>query len=422
MSARAKETQLAALAFTFPVIMIVQSVSHGLGIGAGSVVARSASKRSAVQRLATDAFILSVIVASCVMVIGMLTIEPLFAGMGATDAEMPYVRDYMMVWYIGVPMVVVPIVGNNIIRAMGDTKVTGIVMMVAAGVNILLDPLLIFGIWIFPPLGVVGAAIATVVSRVITLLVALYVLIVREKLISFKGTTPGKMLRSFGRILHVGIPSALTKAIIPAGSYIITGMLAVYGTKVVAGYGAGVRVEFVATSVLLALSAVMISFIGQNYGAGRLDRLKEGFRFSCVAGAIYSAGMYAVLFFAVPYIAPVFNSDAVIQQNIVLYIRIALAGLAFQGGVQIVGAAFNAVGKPLLAALVSIVQMFVLYVPLAFVFSAWMGQAGIFVALAVSYAISAAFGYLLFTRFLARQVRLRAESAGEAAVLADTVK
>jgi len=396
-------TQLAALAFTFPVIMIVMSVSHGLGMGATSVVARSAANREKVRRLSTDAIVLSLFVVAAVMIVGLLTIAPLFAGMGAAGKEMYYVRQYMTVWYLGAPMVVIPVIGNSIIRALGDTKVPGLVMMVAAAVNIVLDPLLIFGIWIFPELGVVGAAIATVVSRFATLLVALYVLIVREKLITFKGATLRRMCNSFGRILHIGVPSMLTRAIVPLGTYIITGMLAAYGTQVVAGYGAGVRVEFIATSVVLAISSVMISYVGQNYGAKKLDRLRQGFRFACAAGAVYSALMYAVLFFAVPYIAPLFNADLAIQETIVLYIRIAVTALAFQGGLNIVTSSYNAVGKPFHAALLSVLQMFVLYIPLSLLLAPIIGQAGIFVALAVSYVLASALGYVMFMRFLSKE-------------------
>lgn len=402
------EAQLAALAFTFPVVMIVQSVAQGLSIGAGSVIARAAANRSEVRRLTTDGLILSFIVVVLTVAVGIQTIEPVFTGAGAGKAEMVYVRQYMTVWFIGVPMVVIPMVGNGIIRALGDTKVPGIVMMIAAGINIVLDPLLIFGIWIFPRMGVVGAAVATVAARFVTLLVALYVLGVREKLLTMKGSSFAKLLSSFGRILHIGVPSMLTRAIVPLGTYIITGMLAAYGMHVVAGYGAGVKTEFVALSALNALAVVIISFVGQNYGAGRLDRVKKGFRFACAATAVYGLGMYAVLFFAVPYIAPLFNSSTLIQQMTVLYVRIAVAGLVFQGGVLIITSAFNAAGKPFHAAFVSLVQMFGLYIPLALLFSQVWGQAGIFVALVLSYVLSSAIGYGLFTRFVNKMQMERA--------------
>ncbi len=398
-------TQLAALTFTFPVVMIVQSVAHGLGIGAGSIVARSAVRRDAVRRYATDGLILSFVVVVIVVVVGMLTMRPLFYGMGAGEDEMRYIVQYMTVWYFGVPMVVIPIVGNNIIRALGDTKVPGIVMLISAGINVVLDPLMIFGIGPFPKMGVVGAALATVIARFLSLIVALMILTRREKLISFRGITFGKVMHSVRRILHVGIPSTVTKAIVPLGTYIVTAFLSVYGTSVVAGYGAGVKTEFVVMSVLTALSAVMISFAGQNYGAGQIVRLRKSFRFAHVITAIYGVGIYAILFFAAPLIATIFNSDPVIQQTTVVYIRIAVAAIAFQGGVQVVASVYNAVGKPFHATFLSLFQMFALYIPLSIWLSKWMGEAGIFAALAISYAIAAVVGYVFFMRFLKKEER-----------------
>ena len=393
-------TQLAALTFTFPVVMVVQSVAHGLGIGAGSVVSRSVGDRDIIKRLTTDGLMLSFALVVVVVLIGNMTIEPLFARMGATAEEMPYIVEYMTVWYFGVPMVVIPIVGNYIIRALGDTKVPSLVMLVSAGINVVLDPLLIFGIGFFPRMGITGAALATVIARMISLIVALYILGKREKLLSFKGTSLKKTLHSFGRILHVGIPSALTKGIVPLGTSIITALLAKYGSNVVAGYGAGVKTEFVALCVVNALAAVIISFAGQNFGARDMVRLRQGFKYASFLNLVYGAGVYILLFFIAPFVAALFSSEAVIQDTTVRYIRIAVAAFAFQGSIQITTSAFNAVGKPLHAALISLVQMFALYIPLALVFSKFMGEAGIFFALAVSYVITAAFGYAVFMRFL----------------------
>ncbi|MBT7122905.1 MAG: MATE family efflux transporter, partial [Clostridia bacterium] len=347
--------------------------------------------------------ILAFVVVVVVVVVGLLTIEPLFYGLGATDVEMPYIKQYMTVWYFGVPLVVIPMVGNNIIRALGDTKIPGLVMLVAAGMNIMLDPLFIFGIGFFPQMGVTGAALATVISRFTTLCVSLYVLGRRERLLTFAGFSFAKMRSSFARVLHVAIPSALTRAIVPFGAYIITGLLAVYGAGVVAGYGAGIRSEFVMLTVVGALASVMISYSGQNFGARNIERLRQGFKFAVSVNALYSIGAYAVLFFAAPYVAKLFSSEEIIMQTTVLYLRIAGAGLAFQGSIQIVTSSFNAVGKPIYATIIALLQMFGIYIPLSFALSSLLGQAGIFVALVISYILAAVIGHISFMRFLRKE-------------------
>ena len=147
--------QVAALSFTFPVVLVIGSLNMGIGIGASVVISNAVGGKAydKVKRLSTDGLSLGVVISVTIMIVGMLTIEPLFRLLGADDATMPYIVEYMRVWYIGVPFVVIPQIGNNAIRALGDTKTPSIIMLIAAGMNVVLDPLLIFGIGFFPQMG-----------------------------------------------------------------------------------------------------------------------------------------------------------------------------------------------------------------------------------------------------------------------------
>ena len=157
--------KIAALSFTFPVVLIVNSITLGIGIGAAAVISKAfgENEKEKVKRLSTDSLLLGLFISLFTITIGLVTIKPLFTLMGAKSDTMPYIQQYMSIWYMGVPFVVVPMIGNNAIRALGDTKIPSSVMFFAALMNIILDPLLIFGIWIFPEMGVRGAALATVI-------------------------------------------------------------------------------------------------------------------------------------------------------------------------------------------------------------------------------------------------------------------
>ena len=180
-------------------------------------------------------------------------------------------------------------IGNNAIRALGDTKTPSIVMLVAAGINTILDPLLIMGIGFFPELGVSGAALATVIARATTFIFSLYVLIKREKVITLKAVRIKQILISWKQILFIGIPNAIAKSIIPIGAGIITGIIATFGTQAVAGYGIATKIEFFSVSVINALIAVLPVFVGQNFGAKKVGRIKKAFfsseKFSLLYGA-----------------------------------------------------------------------------------------------------------------------------------------
>ncbi len=163
-------TELVAISFTFPVVLVVNSIALGIGQGTASVVSRAAGAKDKTKlvRYATESLTLGVMVVLCFVLIGLLTIEPLFTALGADAQVMPYIKSYMEVWYLGMVFVVIPMVGNNSIRALGDTKSPSLVMVVAAVANSILDPMFIFGMGPIPAMGVRGAAIATVLSRCIT--------------------------------------------------------------------------------------------------------------------------------------------------------------------------------------------------------------------------------------------------------------
>ena len=263
--------ELSALSFTFPVVLIIASLAHGLGIGASAVISRAIGEGNhhKVQRLTTDSLVLSVLLVAIFAVIGQLTIDPIFRLLGATPDILPLIKQYMRIWYFGMIFVVVPMVGNNAIRATGDTKTPAAIMIVAVVCNFVLDPLLIFGIGPFPRLELVGAAIATVISRSITFFVSLFILYFRDKMITFVVSTFKSVINSWKRILYIGLPNAGTRMVIPLAIGVITRIVASYGHEAVAGYGVSSRIEFFALTVIMALRSVIAPFVGQNWGASR---------------------------------------------------------------------------------------------------------------------------------------------------------
>ncbi|MCK8058476.1 MULTISPECIES: MATE family efflux transporter [unclassified Fusibacter] len=389
-------SQMAALTFTFPVVLVFNSINHGIGIGASAIISRAVGEHDTekVVRLSTDSLSLGVVFAIIAMTIGLTTIEPLFTLLGADQSVMPYIKEYMSIWYMGVPFIVIPMIGNNAIRALGDTKTPSIVMMVAAGANILLDPILIFGWGFIPASGVSGAATATVLARMITFAVSLYVLIIREKVISLKVIHYKELIDSWKKILYIGLPNAVSKVIMPIGLGIITGLVATFGTTVVAGYGIASRIEYFALTLVSALSSVIPVFVGQNFGAGKIDRIKKGIlsseKFSALSGIV----TYALLFILAKPIAGLFTDQAQVTDTIVLYLRIVPIGYAFQGAIMIFSGALNALNRPIKAAMLNLVQMLLIYVPLALISSSYLGVIGIFVSLIVSYVIVGIGGHI----------------------------
>lgn len=379
--------QMAALAFTFPVVLVFNSINLGIGIGASVVISKAVGmkERNRVVRLTTDSLSLGFLIAVSALILGELTIDPLFGLLGADKEVMPYISKYMRIWYAGVPFVVIPMVGNNAIRALGDTKTPSMIMMIAAGMNILLDPILIFGIGSIPPLGVAGAALATVLSRSVTFSVALYVLGFREQVLSLQNLRLIEVFESWKAILFIGLPNAIAKMIIPIGAGIITGLIAGLGTEAVAGFGVATRVEYFTMAVILALSSIIPVFVGQNFGAKKLDRIRKGFWISERFSVIFGVGMYAALFVLAKPIASIFTASDEVSKVIVSYLRIVPLGYGFQGILLISNGALNALHMPFKASLANLIQMMVVYVPLAIYAADRYGVVGIFGSLVLSH-------------------------------------
>ena len=161
------EKELAAMSFTFPVVMSLISIGIGMMAGTASIIARVMGKGdlSRVRRLTTDAALLGIIISILFSIAGLMTLDWVFLAMGAEPDILPLIREYMVTWYYGFIFFLVPMVGLGAVRATGDSKLQSQIMVAAAVVNVILDPLLIFGLWGFPELGIQGAALATVIAR-----------------------------------------------------------------------------------------------------------------------------------------------------------------------------------------------------------------------------------------------------------------
>ena len=206
-------------------------------------------------------------------VIGILTIDPLFRLLGAPEDMLPLITGYMNILYAGIPFVVVGMVGMSSMRATGDTRLPSLLMVVAAIVNIGLDPILIFGLGPVPAMELRGAAMAALIARGGIFFGTLYLMRYRLDMVSFKMPELSELRSSWVDVLHVGIPAAGTNAIIPVATGVITAMLAQYGPEAVAGFGVAIRVESLTLVIFYALSAIIGPFVGQNVAAQNADRI-----------------------------------------------------------------------------------------------------------------------------------------------------
>ncbi len=372
--------QLAAIGFCYPVVIFINSIALGIGIGTSSLMSRNIIKKShtQVQKIATRSILLGLIIVFTVIVIGKSTIYPLFRAIGAGDHLLILIDDYMSIWYLGVMFVVLPMIGNNIVRATGNTLLPGALMVMSATINAILDPLLIFGIGPFPELGIQGAALATVIGRSAGFIFILIVLIRKYKFITLKLGKIGEIFHTWKKVLYIAGPASITLLITPVSLGLITRILSQFGEYAVAGFGVATKVESFALMVVNALGSVLVIFAGQNISKCKIDRIFKAIRYGTIFCLIWGSLMFFVSMIAGDAIAGIFSGSPAVISVTTRYLRIISFSYIFLGLLSVAVSVFNGINKPLPSAFFSTLRMIGLYVPLAWISSRLFGLNGIF--------------------------------------------
>jgi putative MATE family efflux protein len=387
---------VAAITFTFPIVMILSSIALGVGIGTSSVIARSvgAGQLEDSRRLGTHSLLLVAAMMSALSFFGWLAIDPVFLALGAPADMLPLIHSYLDIYYPSVVFFTTTMAAGNIMRASGSANIPGLVMTLGAVVNLALDPIFIFGWFGVPRLELAGAAVAGAISRVGTAGVLLY-FVTRGGLLLTNGWRT-RFLNSCHRILEVGLPAMATQLIGPVSSAVITRLLAGHGEIVVAGFGVATRIEAVAVMLLFALSGSIGPFVGQNWGAGRSERVRAGLRVTyrfCLAWGL-AAAILMLMFGST--IASWVDSEPEVIGTAAFYLAVVPWSYGLWGVLMMSSASFNALGKPIPSTVLSFTRMFIMYIPLALLLDGLFGYSGIFVATAATNGVMGILGFLWF--------------------------
>ena len=361
--------ELAAMGFVGPVIMIVVSASIGLSAGTSSVIARVAGRENQQEmvNLATISFLVSVLISLGFTFVGLLTIDPLFTMMGADDNTLSMIREYMEIWYWTPLFIIVPMVSMGVMRAMGDTTLQSKLMIISALANVILDPIMIFGLFGFPRLEMTGAALATLITRFGTFIAVLYYLSYRFHVIRFTREVMDSFKISARKIMHVGIPAMGTNMIIPLAGGIVIAIIALFGNDAVAGANVAMRIESLTIIIFYALSAVIGPFSGQNLGVNRHDRIEKALKLCALFSLLWGGVLAVAMGFLAPYITLHFSDVPAIQGYANSYLYIMPVSYGAYGFVMIANASFNGLGNPVPGVIISTLRVAIFQFPLVII-------------------------------------------------------
>ncbi len=374
--------ELAAIAFTFPVVMGFNAMTRGIGIGTGAVLARAIGEgeRERAARLTSHGLGLTLLFTiACAGLLAWWSRE-LFTLIGAEGHILELARAYMLIWCFGFPGFGLSMVGSGLMRSIGDPAFPGYVMTTGSVLQVLVAPPLIFGWFGLPALGIEGAAWSFVIARTSSALLTAWWFVARERMIRWSLHRLGHSIRA---IVHVAVPASAANLIQPLSMAVITWLLAGYGTSVVAGFGVAGRIEAVVNMVVIGISASAGPLVGQNWGARLYDRVNEALRL-CYRYCLMWGGLAAFIMAAGgAFFVGLISDDADVVRTATLYLYIVPISIGFTGMVNVANGSFNALSRPGPPLVLSVLRMLVVYVPLAILAARLFGYVAVFVVTAL---------------------------------------
>ncbi len=397
---------LAAVGFVTPLFLALVGFANGLGAGSNSLIARciGAEDYESAGNSAIHSIMLSIIVTVITTILLLIVLKPLLLMMGAGEVISDAMA-YGTVVIGGIFSVFLPAMMAAIFRSQGEIRRASYPLMFTALINMVLDPIFIYVIgW-----GIEGAAIATVISGTIPMLLMMYWMFVKRD--SFLEVNMGEYKRDFGiykDILVVGIPASLEQFIISFVSILMNYWLTILsGTIAVAAYTATWRLVAIGISPLIGIGVAALTVGGAAYGARNFENLKTALNYGVKLGFISSVIVCAFLFICAEPLSFIFSYSAdssILAPNVVEALHILAFFIIFMPLGVISGNIFQSMGKGTISLVLTMLRAFILEVIFAglFAFILGWGAVGVYVGLVCGMSVGCIFGYVYITYYLNR--------------------
>lgn len=387
---------VAGVSLGAPVFTFLMAIGNIFGQGGASLLSRllGQNNREDGKRVSAWCFYLSLIV-GCVIGIAMLaTQQPMLSLLGADPETYSYARDYYIWLAIGAPFVICSFVHTNLLRTEGWAKESMISTVGGAVVNMILDPIFISGVG----LGAAGAAIATVIGYIFTILYSLYIVKKKSTCLS---VSP-KEIRISGtfqkQILAVGLAAAITNIMQSFGVVFLNQALLSYGNDKIAAMGIAMKVSLIVLMIITGLTFGGQPLFGFYYDAKNRERLRGTIRFAAGVTCGAALALSLLVFFLAPLLLGVFMPDPSFIETATPMLQLQVISMVLVGLVMLATVLFQSVGKALPAMLLSLARQGIVFVAVLLLLSYVFGYQGILASQAASDVITAALAALLFYR------------------------
>ena len=370
---------VAALAIAAPIQMIVVAIAQTLGIGASSIISRALGEKNTekAERTLGNFFSLVFILGILTMILGIVFLTPLELLFGATEGIIPYANEYLSIIFYGALFLCFTASANNIIRAEGNAKYAMKVMIISTIVNLVLDPVFIFGF----DMGLSGAAIATVIAQVTASLFALQYFLRKKSSVQIYCKNFKLKFKTVKEIFSIGASSLTRQSAASLEQAILNHSLGFYGGDIaIAAFGIIMRIFMVLMMPLFGFAQGMQPVLGFNYGAKNFKRAKEAIVHSMKSATIFSFISFILLMLFTKQIVSVFTSEPDLIE-ITTHAGKIMFTLTFVIGFQVIASTlYQTLGKSAKAIILSVLRQLLLLIPFVLILPLFIGLDGIFYA------------------------------------------
>ncbi|OLS36098.1 MATE family efflux transporter [Alkalihalophilus pseudofirmus] len=378
---------VAGVTIAFPVMMIIMAVSAAMGIGGASVISRRLGEKRGDEANQVFGNIISIILLiSIIGVIASFTfLEPMLVLFGASPDILPYAVEYMFPIMLGTFFFSFAFATNNIVRSEGNAKFAMNTMIIPAVLNIILDPIFIFGL----NMGVQGAAVATVISQAAVTVVILRYYLTGQSSLSLAWEDLKIKWSIVKEVVSVGMPAFVQQASGSIMMIAINTMLIQYGSDLYVGiFGIIQRILMFAVMPIIGVMQGMMPIVGYNYGAKQFERMRETIWLTLKVVVISSIVIFLSMMIFPAWFMRIFTADPEVIEAGASAMRILFLTF-FVVGVQVVaGGLYQALGKPKPALILSLSRQILFLIPLVLILPRFFGVSGVWIAFPIADVLS----------------------------------
>ncbi|MFY0254551.1 MATE family efflux transporter [Chitinophaga sp. 30R24] len=363
---------VAAVAVNFPVNFLFLSLGSGFAVAGSILVAQNvgAGKRQMVDHVTTQTFTMIVLVSLLLTVVSCCLSAPILSLLGVSATIFPDALLFLRITLLGIPLTFIFILFQSVMRGVGKVSVPLVINVITVVLNFLLDPLFIYGWGPIAAHGVAGAAIATLITQLLSAIAGVYLLLDGKQGIKLKWRELAPDWPLIRKAFKLGLPSSVELSVRSLGLNVMVLLVTGYGTAILAVYGIGVRLLTLIVIPAMGMSMASSTLVGQSIGANLPERAEKISRLALMITFIFLSGIGILCYIFAPIVVGFFvKGNEYVMQEAVAYIHVGALFFGFLGLQQVLGGIFKGAGDTVKSMLLSIINGWVIQFPAALVLS-----------------------------------------------------